>query len=239
MARTITLAGSLLASVLCAAAMPVSAQDGAAGIAGTWIADSFPDRLLTLSGDEPPLTEEGAELYRANLADRDSEQPQFDRTRWCAGPGVPRIMFMPSPFEIIPNRDLIGFVYGWYRWHRVVDMSGEEVEPLLPQTMGYPVGHWEGDVLVIDTNGLTSDTILDASGLPHSDDMELNERIEALPDGRLRIRFRITDPEIFSESWETEMTYHRPGDLSVTDDVCPDRIAEGKPAIPLPEEVQR
>lgn len=224
-------AGALALGAMALAASPALAQDGHSAIAGTWLADRFPDRLLTADGKAPPLTEEGARLYRANQADRKTAQPQFDRTRWCAGPGMPRIMFMASPFEIIVNPRLVGFVYGWYRWHRVVDMSGKPAEALLPQPMGYPVGHWDGTALVIDSSGLTSDTILDASGLPHSDDMQLSERIEPLPGGRLRIRYRITDPEIYASPWEAEMTYHRPKGVRVADDVCPDRLARGEPAV--------
>ena len=214
------------------AAGPSSAADASARpIAGTWIGDTSPDHVLTVAGKEPPLTKEGAALYRANRADRRSAQPQFDRTRWCAGPGMPRIMFMPTPFEIIVNDRLVGFVYGWYRWHRAVDMSGQPADPVLPQPMGYPVGHWEGDTLVIVSNGLTSDTIVDASGLPHSDDMVLEEHLQVARDGKLHVRFKITDPKLYSAPWETEMTYHRASDLRVGDDVCPDRIARGEPAI--------
>lgn len=219
-----------LVGALFALAVPAAAS-GASPIAGTWIGDTFPDHVLTVEGREPPLTQEGAALYRANLADRHSAQPQFDRTRWCAGPGVPRIMFMPAPFEIIVNERLVGFIYGWYRWHRAVDMSGQLADLLLPQTMGYPVGHWEGDTLVIVSNGLTSDTILDASGLPHSDDMLLEERLHVTLDGKLHDRFRIIDPEIYSAPWETEMTYSRTKGTRAEDDVCPDRIAAGGPAI--------
>ena len=220
-----------IAALLGMAAMPAQAQDAQSALTGTWYGESFPDHVLTTAGEEPPLTEEGLELYRANLADAQTEQPQFDRTRWCAGPGMPRIMFMPVPFELVVNEKLVGFIYGWYRWHRTVDMSGEPVEPLLPQTMGYPVGHWEGDTLVIHSNGLISDTIIDASGLPHSDDMELDERYRIDGDGKLHVTFRITDPEYYSAPWETQMTYARADDMPVTDDICPDRIAQGGPAI--------
>jgi hypothetical protein len=226
-ARTIVIP---LAGALFALAGPAAASD-TSPIAGTWIGDAFPDHVLTVEGREPPLTEEGAALYRANLADRQSEQPQFDRTRWCAGPGVPRSMFIPTPFEIIINQRLNGYVNGMYPRQRAVDMSGEPADPLLPQTMGYPVGRWEGDTLVIVSNGLTSDTIVDASGLPHSDDMVLEERLHVAPDGKLHVRFRITDPDIYSAPWETEMTYSRTEGTRVEDDVCPDRIAAGGPAI--------
>jgi len=225
-------------ALFCAAAPSSAADPAAHPIAGTWMGDSFPDHVLTVDGQEPPLTAEGAALYQANLADSQTAQPQFDRTRWCAGPGMPRIMFMPSPFEIIVNDRLVGFVHGWYRWHRAVDMSGEPADPVLPQPMGYPVGHWEDDTLVIVSNGLTSDTIIDASGLPHSDDMLLEERLWVAADGRLHIRFRITDPEMYSAPWETEMTYHRLEGVRVEDDVCPDRIARGEPAIAPAGEVR-
>src|SRR5690606_39608470 len=44
---------------------PARAADAAAHpIAGTWIGDSFPDRVLTVDGQEPPLTAEGAALYQ-------------------------------------------------------------------------------------------------------------------------------------------------------------------------------
>jgi hypothetical protein len=233
-ARFGTVTRRLLVALAIAAAHPGAAQQPHAAVAGTWLADRFPDRLLTVDGKAPPLTAEGVALYRANTADAKSTEPQFDRTRWCAGPGVPRLMFMPYPFQIIVNPKMVGFVYGWYRWHSAVDMSGQPADPVLPQPMGYPVGHWDGDTLVIDTNGLTGETILDASGLPHSDDMQLNERIEPLSGDRLKIRFRITDPAIFSRPWETEMTYHRAKGVKVTDDICPDRIARGEPAIARP-----
>jgi hypothetical protein len=166
------------------AAAPSSAADaGTHPIAGTWIGESAPDHVFTVEGAEPPLTAEGAALYRANLADSQSAQPQYDRTRWCAGPGMPRIRFMPVPFEIIVNERLVGFVHGWYRWHRAVDMSGEPADPVLPQPMGYPVGHWEGDTLVIVSNGLTSDTIIDASGLPNGEEMVLEEQLRVAADG--------------------------------------------------------
>ena len=222
---------SLTLALLAAPASAATAEDGPKAIAGTWLADRFREHLQTIEGKEPPLNTDGAELYRANLADSRTAQPQFDRTRWCAGPGLPRIMFMPTPFEIIPNPGMVGFVYGWYRWHQTVDMSGMEFEPQLPQPMGYSVGRWEGDTLAIRTNGLASDTILDAGGLPHSDDMVLEEWLHVAPDGRLHTRFRITDPEFYSAPWEVEMTYHRLRKQRVTDDVCPDRIAAGRPAI--------
>jgi hypothetical protein len=185
--------------------------------------------LLTSTGEKPPLTKEGAKVYRKHISERNDPDRQYDRTRWCAGPGMPRIMFMPYPFEIRADGDFVGFIYDWYRWHRVVDMSGKAADPILPQTMGYPVGRWDGDTLVIETVGMTDETVLDTMGLPHSEDMKLTERLRVLPDGELEARYTIDDGEFYSRPWEARMTYHRVSEV-VDDDVCPDRIAKGEPA---------
>lgn len=198
---------------------------------GVWMPDSYSDRLLTADGQEPPLTVEAAELYRERAASLTEHDRQFDRTRWCAGAGMPRIMFMPYAFEIRSDRQFVGFLYSWYRWHRVADLSGKPADPLLPQTMGYPVARWDGDTLVIETVGLSDETVLDTAGLPHSEDMKLTERLRLLADGRLEARFTISDEAYYSRPWEAVMTYQRRADFTVGDDVCPDRIAMGEAAV--------
>jgi hypothetical protein len=120
---------------------------------GTWMPDSYSDKLLASDGHAPPLTKAAAKIYAERIAAHGDPDRQYDRTRWCAGPGMPRIMFMPYAFEIRSDGDYVGFIYNWYRWHRVADMSGQKADPVLPTTMGYPVGHWDGDTLVIDTVG--------------------------------------------------------------------------------------
>ncbi len=217
--------------------LPLLARDGPAfgpgmhAMLGVWLPERHAERLLTESGDAPPLNAEGAELYRAHQAERNQPQPQFDRTRWCAGPGMPRIMFMPYPFEIRADGSYVGFIYGWYRWHRMVDMSGRDADPTIPLTMGYPVGRWENQTLVIETVGLARETVLDGFGLPHSEDLVITERLRVLPDGRLEVRFTFEDEAYFTAPWTAVMTYRRQVDMTVGDDVCPDRIAQGQPAV--------
>lgn len=227
----------LIIALLASNAAPARAADGPAfgagikDVLGTWIPERYSERLRTVDGAEPPLNAAGLALYRARIAEHGTSQPQFDRTRWCAGPGVPRIMMLPYPFEIRADGDYIGFLYGWYRWHRMVDMSGAKADPVLPQTMGYPVGRWEGKTLVIETTGIAGETVLDGFGLPHSEGMTLTERIRALPGGRLEARFTIDDSAFYTRPWTALMTYKHPRNPVIADDVCPDRIANGEPAV--------
>lgn len=199
----------------------------ASPIEGTWMPERTSERLLAADGSEPPLTPEGAALYQERIAASADRDRQYDRTHWCAGPGMPRIMFLPYPFEIRADGDYVGFIHGWYRWHRMVDMSGQPADPILPQTMGYPVGKWEGDALVIETVGTGDETILDAMGLPQSEDLVLTERLSVLPDKRLEVRFTMTDPVYYSRPWEAVMTYRPAPEITIGDDVCPDRLVRG------------
>jgi len=208
-----------------------NAPSGPDALLGVWVPDSAPRRLLTADGKPPPLNAEAAGVYAGHGERLAAGDASFDQTSWCAGPGMPRIMTMPYPFEIRRDGDYVAFIHAWYRWHRVVNMAGVEVDPPFPLTMGFPVGHWEGDTLVVRTVGLTDVTALDASGLPHSEQMVLTERLRLLPDGRLENRIVIDDAETFTQPWETALYFHRDAAARVTDDVCPDRLAGGEPPV--------
>ena len=229
----------LCVTALVAGASATAGQSGASAagpeaLLGIWVPDTAPRALLTSTGKTPPLTAEASKLYterRQRLAKGDAS---FDPTSWCAGPGMPRILTMRYPVEIRADANRIAFIHGWYRWFRVVDLGAGTLDPPLPLTMGFPVGHWEGSTLVIRTAGLIDTTVMDASGLPHSERLTLTERLRVLPDRRLEDRITIDDPENYTQAWETVLTFHRDAAARVTDDVCPDRMARGEPAEQAP-----
>ena len=196
---------------------------------GIWVPDAAP-RELTANGVPPPLNEEAAALHAKHKERFAAGDFGYDPTSWCAGPGLPRILTMPYAFEIRRSGDHLAFLHGWYRWFRAVDLNGPEPEPPLPTTLGFPVGRFEGDTLVIRTVGITDTTVLDAAGLPHSDQLVITERLRVLPNGRLEDRITFEDPDTFTAPWETVLTFHRDPAARVTDDVCIDRLAKGEPA---------
>jgi hypothetical protein len=198
---------------------------------GIWVPDAAPRELTTTDGAPPPLTEDAAELHAEHKARFAAGDAGYDPTTWCAGPGLPRILTMPYAFEIRRSGDHVAIIHDWYRWFRSVDLNGPEVvEPPMPLTMGYPVGRFEDDTLVIRTVGLTDATVMDATGLPRSDQMVITERLRVLPDGRLENRMTFEDPDTYTSTWETVLTFHRDPAARVSDDICPDRMAKGEPA---------
>ena len=229
----------LCVSALVAGASATAGQIGASAagpeaLLGIWVPDAAPRALLTSTGKTPPLTAKASKLYTERRQRFAKGDTSFDPTSWCAGPGMPRILTMRYPVEIRADANRIAFIHGWYRWFRVVDLGAGTPDPPLPLTMGFPVGHWEGSTLVIRTAGLIDTTVMDASGLPHSERLTLTERLRVLPDRRLEDRITIDDPENYTQAWETVLTFHRDAAARVTDDVCPDRMARGEPAEQVP-----
>jgi hypothetical protein len=78
----------------------------------------------------------------------------------------------------------------------------------LPSAKGHSIGHWEGQVLVVDTCCVKESTRLPGGG-GHSDAMHISERIWS-PDGRsLKDAITVEDPKALTAPWKTVKTYYR------------------------------
>ena len=216
---------------LLAACAHSMATDLSHGLDGIWLIQKPPQAARTVDGQPPPLLPAAKARYEKELAARRHGDTSFDKTTWCAAAGVPRLMLEPYPFEILVNERQTAFMYEWNRWARLVDMTGNNLQPLYPLNFGTANGHFEGDVLVIVSRGLSKDTYLDHSGLPHSEKMILTERLQRIGPGLIEDRMRIEDPETYSTAWEMRATYKRQSYDRLREDVCLDRIKQGRPPI--------
>jgi len=100
--------------------------------------------------------------------------------------------------------------------HRQVflDGRGHPKDPN-PSWMGHSIGHWEGEVLVIDTVGFNDRSWLDPQGHPHTEQMRVTERLRRPDLGHLEIEFTIDDPGAYKNPW----TMKRVADLDSGDEV--------------------
>ena len=147
-------------------------------------------------------------------------------------PGVPRLMMLPSPFEIVQRPDYVSIVFQWNGRYRGIDMSGKPLEVPFPVFSGFSAGHWDGDVLDVETRGVLGTTLLDAAGMPHSEDLVITERLRLIDNGRkLEDRMRFEDPATFTAPWETVVTYRKLQNTEIQEDICVDRLEAGGPAI--------
>lgn len=150
-------------------------------ITGPWRNDY--EWSVTVDDLEPkpvPFTAEGRRLYEA-------VEPWHDYSLRCIAPGLPRIFGAPYNMDIVDAGSHYLMVYIEHNTPRRIWMDGRTAPEDHPATpMGFSVGAWEDDVLVVETTHLTPGW-LDGSGLPMAgQDTRIVERYE-FSDDRLTI----------------------------------------------------
>jgi hypothetical protein len=86
--------------------------------------------------------------------------------------------------------------------------------------MGYSIGHWEGDTLVVTTNGFNDRTWLDFSGHPHSEALRVIERFRRTDFGHVRLEMTFDDPEAYTTSWTIRPVMSFVADDDLIENVC-------------------
>jgi hypothetical protein len=163
----------------------------------------------------PKLKGEYAERYQAWRAEVAANDGVVRRPRSnCSAPGMPRIMRLaqyPYEFLFTPGRITIN-QEAWMQT-RTIWTDGREhppLEELDPTFMGHSIGHWEGETLVVDTIGI-SDALEIDTGMPHSAEFRLTERIHldpADPDVLVN-EMQMEDPEALEEPFAVTVRYGR------------------------------
>jgi hypothetical protein len=126
----------------------------------------------------------------------------------CYMPGVPRATYMPTPFQIVQTPQLILIVYSFASATRQIHV-GRKPEAPAESWMGWSIGHWEGDTLVVDVTDQVDKTWFDRAGNFHSDAMHVVERYTPTSPGTLMYEATIDDPQVFTRPWKMSMPLYR------------------------------
>jgi hypothetical protein len=140
---------------------------------------------------------------------------QNNQRRWtddpeikCFMPGVPRATYLPYPFQIVQGSNTILLTYAYAGAVRTVRMGYAPKSPN-DSWMGWSVGHWEGDALVIDVTGFNDQTWFDRAGNFHSDALHVVERYTPRSGDIINYEATIEDPNVFSHPWKISMPLYR------------------------------
>ena len=139
--------------------------------------------------------------YLATVKELKDDQINTDPAFHCGPPGVPRI---GPPQRIVQTAREIVILYDDLNgnFFRVVPIDGRKHRAgIEPSAHGDSVGRWEGDTLVIDVRNLLEDTWLGDSGLFHSENVKVTERLTRQGD-TLKWEAIVEDPEYLVEPWK-------------------------------------
>ena len=105
--------------------------------------------------------------------------------------------------------------------HRIIFTDGRELpKDPNPTWLGYSVGHWEGDTLVVNSVGFNDQGWLDVGGNPQTESLRLTERFRRLDFGRLQLEMTFEDPKTFTKPFTLRMDKNYVADTEIMEDVC-------------------
>ena len=180
-----------------ASKMPVTNILGALG--------GIPAGMSVVEGGEIPYLPEALEKRDQNRSD----WTNLDPVAKCYIPGVPRSTYMPWPFQILQTDTEIFVAYEFGSNSRTIFMDRPGTEAPLPSWMGYSLGHWEGETLVVNVTKQVPDTWLDASGNYHGPNLVVEERYTLIDENHMQYEATIDDPDVFSRPWKIKIPLYR------------------------------
>ena len=126
--------------------------------------------------------------------------------------GIRRLLQHPSMIAVL-NPDMT---------YRQIHMDGRtlEAEPILPSWLGYSTGHFEGDVLVVESNGFNDKSWLTREGLPHTDKLKITERYTRHDFGHMTLEITYEDAGVFTEPVQATVDMELRVDSDILEIVC-------------------
>jgi hypothetical protein len=196
------------------------AADGKPDLSGVWKGPgpgNF-DRNIARDlkpGDIQPWAEE---LYQQRVRDM--------------GKGAPRANCLPDPFAYYHVVDVTrivqapGLLVVLYQGttnsvHRTIFTDGRKLpaDPN-PTWMGYSVGHWDGDTLVVETGGFNDRGWLDIEGHPHTEALVITERFHRRDFGHMDLEMTYDDPKTFTRPFTIKIAKTLTPDTDLFESVC-------------------
>jgi len=121
-----------------------------------------------------------------------------------------RILQTPAIIAILAN-DLT---------YRQIFIDGRKLETdPSPNWMGYSVGRWDGDALVVESAGFNDRTWL-ARNYPHTESLHMTERYRRTDFGHLEIEATLQDPAAYSRPWTFRVSAQLAADTEMVDTRC-------------------
>jgi len=146
--------------------------------------------------------------------------PELDPSAACL-PAMPRHMSGPYPIHITQTPAMVTFLFEYETTFRNIYLDDRERPEDEARYMGFALGKWEGDTLVVETTNLNEKAWLQADGTPVTPTTKLTERIRKIEDGKtLEVIMKIEDPAVFTRPVFRQYLYNFKPDWQLSEYYC-------------------
>ena len=170
-----------------------------------WKPDEIPERPLA------------TEIRLARLKSGVRDNPSVH----CLPHGIPIQGLVSEVHKIVQTPGLIVMMYETDGTHRQIYTDGRKL-PVDPQPawLGYSVGRWEGDMLVVETAGFNDKSWLDLVGHSHSESLRVTERFRRRDVGHLDVEMTFDDPVMYTKPFSIKFTHLLQADSDILENFC-------------------
>jgi hypothetical protein len=212
---------------------------GKPDLSGLWLTDAPCNRskdpeASPVCGPELPMGAQGINFgfglqgglpYQPWLAalvkKRTAEQAKTDPHVACLPDTFLRAYSLPHLLKFVQTPDLLVMLNEMNAGYRQVFMDGRPlpVDPT-PSWQGYSSAKWEGDTLVVNSNGFRDDLWIDWNGSVVTETAKVQERIRRPDYGHLEIVVSIDDPKAYTKPWTATLHQRIALNTELVDEIC-------------------
>jgi hypothetical protein len=170
--------------------------------------------LVDFKPEDSPLRPAAEELTRRRV-------PGSNPADSCLPLGIPFAFLVSEPDKIVQTPGLIVMMFESADAHRQIYTDGRPLpKDPEPAWLGYSVGKWEGDTLVVETTGFNDKTWLDAMGHPRSESMRVVERYRRRDFGHMDVQATFDDPKMYTKPFTIKFTKRLLADSDILEFYC-------------------
>ena len=194
---------------------------GKPDLSGFWMPDNPVNRLRNLAGDlQPeavPLKPWARDLYNERIETNGKDHPGAS----CLPSGIPEKDNIPDGLKLVQTEDLVLFLHESRTIYRQIFTDGRPLPKNAQATwMGYSIGNWDKDTLVVETIGQNGKTWLDMRGLPGTEALRVTERFSRPRIGHMDIQVTIDDPQAYTKPWNVKLAWRLLPDADLIESIC-------------------
>ena len=195
--------------------------DGHPDLQGFWMPSDVVRHLLNLAvdmkSDQIPLQPWAADVYKERIETNGKDHPGVR----CWPSGIPEKLNIPDGLKIVQTPDVLIMLHESRTIYRQVFLDGRpQPKNAQPAWMGYSIGKWDGDTLVVDTVGQNGRTWLDMRGLPGTESLHVIERYTRPTIGHMDINITIDDPKAYTKPWDVKLAWTLQPDTDLIESIC-------------------
>jgi hypothetical protein len=199
-------------------------SDGRPDFSGLWVpADGKYLPNLAVDGVDVPFQPWAAALYQRRQETNGKGRP----SERCLTHGVTDFDALATPRRIIQTPGLIAILFEAYNHWRQIFLDGRPLpKTIQPAYLGYSVGKWDGDTLVVETVGFNDQGWLDDGGHPQTEALHVTERLRRRNFGHIDLQITIDDLGAYTKPWTVNLSgFNLFADEELMESICEDKDA--------------